>query len=113
MEQHGLLLLQFFVILLLYLYDRYIGKKVYGYLIENNYKNVQLYQSITDTIGKTLEERLKLYESSIAFRSANNKNNISDKTKAEMNELLNTLKENFKKENFYYTMSVFYYVAKK
>lgn len=93
--------------------DRYIGKKVYGYLIENNYKNVQLYQSITDTIGKTLEERLKLYESSIAFRSANNKNNISDKTKAEMNELLNTLKENFKKENFYYTMSVFYYVAKK
>lgn len=30
-----------------------------------------------------------------------------------MNELLNTLKENFKKENFYYTMSVFYYVAKK
>lgn len=93
--------------------DRYIGKKVYSYLIENHYKDIQLYYSVTDTIGKTLEERLKLYESSIAFRCANNKNNVSEETKDEMNKLLSRLKEIFEKDNFYYTMSVLYYIARK
>jgi len=61
--------------------DRYIGKKVYNYLAQNNYNNIKLYYSISDTIWKTLEQRLKLFDSSIGFRSAINKKNVSEKIK--------------------------------
>lgn len=93
--------------------DRYIGKKVYSYLIENRYNDIKLYYSNTDTIGKTREQRLNLFGNSIAFRSAVNKNNIQTKTKDEMEKLLNKLKRKFEDESFYYTMSVLYYIAKK
>ena len=93
--------------------DRYIGKKVYNYLAQNNYNNIKLYYSISDTIGKTLEQRLKLFDSSIGFRSAINKKNVSEKIKNEMEELLNELKKEFEKEDFYYTMTVLYYIASK
>lgn len=93
--------------------DRYIGKKVYNYLIKNDYKSIQLFYSITDTIGKSLEERLVLFENSIAFRSPNNKNNIKEETRNKMNELLTELKNNFSKDDFYYVMAVLYYVARK
>lgn len=93
--------------------DRYIGKKVYNYLVENNYDNIKLYYSINDTIGKTLEQRLSFFDSSIGFRSAINKKNVSEKVKNEMEELLNELKKEFEKEEFYYTMTVLYYIASK
>ena len=93
--------------------DRYIGKKVFNYLVQNNYNNIKLYYSVDDTIGKTLEQRLKFFDSSIGFRSTMNKKNISEEVKNEMEELLNELKEKFKKENFYYTMTVLYYIASK
>lgn len=93
--------------------DRYIGKKVYSYLKNNDFKNIKLYYSVSDTIGKTLEQKMKLFESSIAFRSANNKNNISEDIKKEMNILLDKFRNQFEKENFYYTMTVLYYIASK
>ena len=93
--------------------DRYIGKKVYNYLVQNNYNNIKLYYSVSDTIGKTLEQRLKFFDSSIGFRSAINKDNVSEKVKNEMEELLSELKEKFKQEDFYYTMTVLYYIASK
>ena len=93
--------------------DRYIGKKVYNYLVQNNYNNIKLYYSVSDTTGKTLEQRLKFFDSSIGFRSAINKDNVSEKVKNEMEELLSELKEEFKQEDFYYTMTVLYYIASK
>lgn len=93
--------------------DRHIGKKVYSYLSENNYKNIKLYYSNTDTIGKTVEQKLKLFDTSIAFRSASNRNDISIEIKNEMDLLLNMLRKEFEKDNFYYTMSVLYYIASK
>lgn len=93
--------------------DRYIGKKVYSYLDQNNYSNIKLYYSISDTIGKTLEQRLNLFDSSIGFRSAINKENVSEKVKSEMEKLLSELKGEFEKEDFYYTMTVLYYIASK
>ena len=93
--------------------DRYIGKKVYSYLVENNYNNIKLYHSINDTIGKTLEQRLSFFDESIGFRNATNKVNISKEIKNEMENLLNELKNEFEKENFYYTMTVLYYIASK
>lgn len=93
--------------------DRYIGKKVYNYLAQNNYNNIKLYYSISDTIGKTLEQRLNFFDSSIGFRSAINKDNVSEKVKNEMEELLSELKKEFKQEDFYYTMAVLYYIATK
>lgn len=93
--------------------DRYIGKKVKTYLSESNYKNIKLYYSITDTVEKNQEQRLKLFEGSIGFRSAKNKSNISEDTKNRINELLNKLKKKFEDDNFYYTMTVFYYIASK
>lgn len=93
--------------------DRYIGKKVYNYLVQNNYNNIKLYYSVSDTIGKTLEQRLKSFDSSIGFRTAVNKDNVSEKVKNEMEELLSELKEEFKQEDFYYTMKVLYYIASK
>lgn len=93
--------------------DRYIGKKVYSYLNNNHFKNIKLFYSVSDTIGKTLEQKIKLFDSSIAFRSANNKNNISDKIKNEMNNLLDKLRNQFEKDEFYYTMTVLYYIANK
>ena len=92
--------------------DRYIGKKVYSYLSDNNHKNIKLYYSITDTIGKTREQKLKLFDSSISFRNANN-SNVSPEFKEEMNILLAKLRKEFEKDNFYYTRSVFYYTASK
>ena len=92
--------------------DRYIGKKVYSYLSDNNHKNIKLYYSITDTIGKTREQKLKLFDSSISFRNANN-SNVSPEFKEEMNILLAKLRKEFEKDNFYYTMSVFYFTASK
>lgn len=93
--------------------DRYIGKKVYGYLNNSKFKNIKLFYSISDTVGKTLEQKMQLFNSSIAFRSAINRKNISDKTKTEMKSLLDKLKNQFSKEEFYYTMSVLYYIANK
>lgn len=93
--------------------DRYIGKKVYSYLIENGYNDIRLYYSSIDTIGKTKEQRLKLFENSIAFRSSINRKNIPTKIKDKMEKLLNELRIKFEKENFYYTMSVLYYIARK
>lgn len=93
--------------------DRYIGKKVYNYLIEDGYNNIKLYYSISDTIGKTLEQRLNLFDNSIGFRSAINKDNISEKVKNKMEELLSELRKEFEKEEFYYTMTVLYYIASK
>ena len=93
--------------------DRYIGKKVYNYLAQNNYNNIKLYYSVNDTIGKTLEQRLKFFDSSIGFRSAINKKNVSEKVKNEMEKLLSELKRKFEKEDFYYTMTVLYYIASK
>ncbi len=93
--------------------DRYIGKKVYSYLARNNYNNIKVYYSINDTIGKTLEQRLKFFDGTISFRSAINKKNISEEVTNEMEELLNELKKEFEKEDFYYTMTVLYYVASK
>lgn len=54
-----------------------------------------------------------MFDSSIAYRSADNKNNIPDKIKNEMNNLLDKLRNQFKKEEFYYTMTVLYYIANK
>ena len=93
--------------------DRYIGKKVYNYLKNSKYNDIHLYYNVSDTIGKSLEERIKLFESTIYFRNANNIHLIDDKIKNEMNELLNKLRKKFEDENFYYTMSVLYYIAKK
>lgn len=93
--------------------DRYIGKKVYSYLAQNNYNNIKLYYSINDTIGKTAEQRLKFFDSSIGFRSATNKKNISEQVKNEMEKLLKELKAEFEKEDFYYTMTILYYIANK
>jgi hypothetical protein len=93
--------------------DRYIGKKVKTYLSENGYKNIKLYYSITDTIEKNKEERLNFFESSIAFRNANNKNNVSKDIVKKMNDLLDELKKKFEDDKFYYTMTVLYYIANK
>lgn len=93
--------------------DRYIGKKVYNYLVESDYNNIKLYYSISDTIGKTQEQRLSFFDSSIGFRSAINKKDVSEKVKNKMEELLNELKKEFEKEEFYYTMTVLYYIASK
>lgn len=93
--------------------DRYIGKKVYNYLVESDYNNIKLYYSISDTIGKTREQRLSFFDSSIGFRSAINKKDVSEKVKNKMEELLNELKKEFEKEEFYYTMAVLYYIASK
>ena len=38
---------------------------------------------------------------------------IDDNVKNEMNELLNKMSKKFEDDNFYYTMSVLYYIAKK
>lgn len=76
----------------------------------NTYYNEYIFITM---YGKSLEERIKLFESTIYFRNANNIHLIDDKIKNEMNGLLNKLRKKFEDENFYYTMSVLYYIAKK
>jgi len=93
--------------------DRYIGKKVYNYLSQSQYSDINLYYSITDTVGKTEEEKEKLFESSIAFRSGKGKENVPEEIKEKMEVLLNKMRETFNQEGFYYTMSVLYYIARK
>ena len=62
-----------------------------SYLKEIGYSDIQLYHNITDTVNKSLDERKKLFTSSIYFRNANDKKNISDDVKKEMSELLDKL----------------------
>lgn len=93
--------------------DRHIGKKVYSYLKEAGYNNIKLYHNITDTVNKSLEDRKKLFKSSIYFRNASNKSNVDESVKLEMENLLNKMSKKFEDDNFYYTMSVLYYIAEK
>ena len=93
--------------------DRYIGKKVYSYLVESEYNNIKLFYSVSDTIGKTIEDRLMIFDNSIGFRSAKDKERVSEKVKNEMEELLSEFRKEFEKEEIYYTMTVLYYIASK
>ena len=79
--------------------DRYIGKKVYNYLVKSNYNHIKLYYSISDTIGKRREQRLSFFDSSTEFSSAINKKNVSEKVKNKMEDLLNELKK-LKRKDF-------------
>ena len=93
--------------------DRYIGKKVNTYLKESGYNNVQLYYYINDTINKTIEEKEDMFKTTISFRSAEGKTNIDEETKNKMNSYLAKLKNIFMDDNFYYSMTVLYYIAIK
>lgn len=93
--------------------DRYIGKKVYNYLVDNNYNDINLFYSITDTLNKDVNERIKMFESNIAFRKRVDQKFINDPSVKKMEILLEKMKDNFKKDNFYFTMNVLYYIAKK
>ena len=93
--------------------DRYVGKKVYTYLRNVGYNDIQLYYNVIDTVNKSLEERQRLFETSIFFRNANDKSNINDEVKYKMEELLNKMRKRFEDEKFYYAMSVLYYIARK
>ena len=57
--------------------DRYIGKKVDHYLVQNNYNNIKLYDLISDAIRKTLAQKLNYYDISIGFRNTVNKRNLN------------------------------------
>ena len=93
--------------------DRYIGKKVLNYLETSGYKDIKLYYSINDTINKSKEEKIKFFERSIAFRRANEKDNITLEVKNTMDNLLNKMRNKFEDEKFFYTMAVLYYTATK
>lgn len=93
--------------------DRYIGKKVLNYLETGGYKDIKLYYSINDTINKSKEEKIKFFERSIAFRRANEKDNITLGVKNTMDNLLNKMRNKFEDEKFFYTMAVLYYTATK
>ena len=93
--------------------DRYIGKKVLNYLETCGYKNIKLYYSISDTINKNKEEKIKLFERSLAFRRTNENDDITLETKKKMDYLLNKMAKKFEDENFFYSMAVLYYTATK
>lgn len=93
--------------------DRYIGKKVYNYLKETNYSDIKLYYYINDTINKTKEERENLFKTTILFRTGEGKDNIDDETKNKMNSYLEKFKNDFLDDNFYYSMTILYYIVRK
>lgn len=93
--------------------DRYIGKKVSVWLKQNGYKDVKVFYSISDTLNKTLEERLELFNRTIAFRNGEDKQNITEDVKNQMKELLNKFKKKFEDDDFYYSMTILYYIATK
>ena len=84
-----------------------------SYLKEIGYSDIQLYHNITDTVNKSLDERKKLFTSSIYFRDANEKKKLREDEKKKRSELLDKLLLKFEDEKFYYTMSVLYYIARK
>lgn len=93
--------------------DRYIGKKVPVWLKQNGYKDVKVFYSISDTLNKTLEERLELFNRTIAFRNGEDKQNITEDIKNQMKELLDKLKKKFEGDDFYFSMTILYYIATK
>lgn len=93
--------------------DRYIGKKVNSYLIQTGYSNIKLYYYINDTINKTKEEKENLFKTTISFRTAEGKRDIDEETKIKMNSYLEKLKEKFSDDEFYYSMTILYYIVKK
>lgn len=93
--------------------DRYIGKKVNSYLIQTGYSNIKLYYYINDTINKTKEEKETLFKTTISFRTAEEKRDIDEETRIKMNSYLEKLKEKFSDDEFYYSMTILYYIVKK
>lgn len=93
--------------------DRYIGKKVSVWLKQNGYKDVRAFYSISDTLNKSLEERIELFNQTIAFRSGEGKQNITDDVKNQIGLLLSQFKKKFEEDNFYYSMTILYYIATK
>lgn len=93
--------------------DRYIGKKVNTYLKETGYNNIKLYYYVNDTVNKTKKEKENIFKTTISFRTAEGKTNIDEEIKNKMKNYLEKFKNIFMDDNFYYSMTVLYYIAKK
>ncbi len=90
--------------------DRYCGHKTYGYLVNAGYTNIKHEIIYTNTVGKSLDERMEEFEMFASFRL---RDNMPEDYMNRMSILLNDFKARFTNEDFYFATPTMYFVAKK
>lgn len=97
--------------------DRYNARKVLSYLKSADFGNITSSYDIIDTIGKSIDERKRLFEKSFSFRRKYLNKTIlkgvkTDFSKDEFDKLLSKLERNFLDSSFYYMEISYLFVAK-
>ncbi len=90
--------------------DRYCGHKTYGYLVNAGYTNIKHEIIYTNTVGKSLDERMEEFEMFASFRL---RDNMPEEYMNRMSVLLNDFKAHFTNEDFYFATPTMYFIAKK
>ena len=92
--------------------DRNNGQKCPGYLSTAGFKDISVKIHTTDTLNKSVAERLALYDRFTYFRRITPKE-MSPQLKNEYSELLRQWRDLFKKENYLHVSNTFIVTAKK
>lgn len=92
--------------------DRNNGHKCPALLKQAGFEDIQVKIITTDTLNKTLEERMQLFERFTYFRK-NIPEGMSEKDAEELRELMAEWKELFTREDYYHASNTFVVTAQK
>ncbi|MOA04322.1 hypothetical protein D3C78_1238700 [compost metagenome] len=101
--------------------DRENGRKLYTQLKKAGFGRIQLLYDVKDTVNKTIEERLSLYQGSFSYRLNNFKKRLDqepDNTYFQdeynwMKDALEELEVEFVNDTFYYQETVYLAIARQ
>lgn len=103
---------------------RFHARKLYSYLIEAGYKNIEMKNFLVDTANKTLDEKKDMFLSSFSYRkdyflrqlkqyNTQDEQELLIQNNNRMNELLNIMKQDFLLPEFYFGYDITIVTAKK
>lgn len=92
--------------------DRNNGHKCPTYLQKAGFENIRVTIHNTDTLNKSLEERLALFKRFTYFRK-NTPEGVSDAVAQEQRELLQAWEDLFRTEGYYHASNTFVIIAQK
>ena len=92
--------------------DRYIGSKCYSLLLHAGFDSPKVKVLYTDTAGKTLDERLSLFER-ITYYRKNVPDEAGEQAKALMCELMGKWKALFARDDYYFATPTVLALARK
>lgn len=92
--------------------DRYFGRKCYTLCRQAGLSNVSAAVFVSDTVGKTLEERLELFERCVYFRR-NAPEGTDVRTVRELARAVERFKALFERDDYYFSTSTYLVIGQK